>query len=113
MSSISSAANAIDWLSGAWSSIQGSSSSSGNAIVDAAGGSSTSGLTGGFSDSDFNALSSTLTAVAQNFIQEENILVAQKAVARVQNEVAAKLNAMSSQASSTSSSTGKVLNIKA
>ena len=104
MSSISSAANAIDWLSGAWSSIQGSSSSSGNFIVDAASGSSTSAVSGGFSDADFNALSSTLTAVAQNFIQEQNILVAQKAVARVQNEAIAKIKAVASQSASSSGS---------
>jgi hypothetical protein len=112
MSTIASAANMVDWLSGAWSSIQGSSGS-GNAIVDAANSSSASGLTGGFTNSDFNALSNTLTAVSQNFIQEENILVAQKAVARVQNEVAAKLKAVSKQAPSTSSTTGNVLNITA
>jgi hypothetical protein len=98
MSSIASVANTVDWLSGAWSSIQGSSSSSGNAIVDAASGSGASAISGGFSDADFNALSSTLTSVAQNFVQEENILVAQKAVARVQSEAAAKLKAVSSQA---------------
>jgi hypothetical protein len=107
MSSIVSASNTIDWLSGAWSSIQGSSGS-GNAIVDAAASNGT--ISFGLSDSNYNALSSTLTSVAQNLVQQQNILVAQKAVARVQNEAAAKLNAISSQASST---TGRVLNIKA
>ena len=98
MSSIAAATNTLDWLSGAWSTIQGSSGS-GNAILDAASGTSASASSGGFSDSDFNALSGTLTAVAQNYVQEKNILVAQQAVTRVQNEAAAKLKAASSTGS--------------
>lgn len=106
MSSIAPAANTVDWVSGAWSSIQGSSGS-GNVIADTSSGATGSVIGGGFNDSAFIALSDTLTAVAQNFVQEQNILVAQKAVARVQAEAAAKLKAVSARAGS---QTGSIVN---
>jgi hypothetical protein len=112
MSSIVPATNTVDWLSGAWSFIQSSSSSTGVAILDAlsSSSSSTSTISAGLSDSAFNALSSALTSVAQYFIEQQNILVGQAALARVQKEAAAALQKAQSQALS---STGNIVNVKA
>jgi hypothetical protein len=106
MSSIAPAANTVDWLSGAWSSIQGSSGT-GIAILDALTSSNTSTISAGLNDAAFNALSSALTSVAQNLVQGQNLIYAQEAVTRVQNQAAAALQKAQSQVAS---STGNIVN---
>jgi len=98
MSIIAPAANTVDWLSGAWSYIQ-SSSGTGIAILDALSSSNPNKISAGFDDTAFNALSVTLTSVAQNFVQQQNILVGQAALARVQSELKTKLLSLSSTGS--------------
>jgi len=93
MSSIAPAANTIDWLSGAWSSIRSSSSSTGIAILDAL--NSKNDATAGVSTLDVGAVADIIASTMQNQISQKNYIVGQVALKRITDQAAAKRNASS------------------
>ena len=94
MSSIAPAANTIDWLSGAWSSIRSSSSSTGIAILDAL--NSKNGATAGVSTLDIGTVADIIASTMQNQISQKNFIVGQVALKRIINQTTAKNQASNS-----------------
>jgi hypothetical protein len=94
MSSIAPAANTIDWLSGAWSSVQSSSSSTGIAILDAL--NSKNGATAGVSTLDVGTVADAIASTMLNQINQKNYITGKVALKRILNETVAKRQAANS-----------------
>ena len=81
------AKNSIDWISGAWASIQSQSNATGIPILDAVTGNDSSLLSDGLGVDDGLALASQLSSININLVQGQGSIAGQMALDRIKAEI--------------------------
>ncbi|MGE0062212.1 MAG: hypothetical protein AB7T86_09040 [Xanthobacteraceae bacterium] len=92
--SVVGAANAIDWVTSAWNSIQSQSSGTGIAILDAVTGADSSLLSDGLGIDDGLALASQLSSIQINQMQGLGTIAGQMALDRIQSDIKNKFSSI-------------------
>ena len=93
MSSIAPARNVLDWVTGAWNSIQAQSNRTGIPILDAATGADDL-LSDGLGIDDGAALASQLASIQINLMEGQGVIAGQIAFDRLEGEIQKKYSSI-------------------